>query len=593
MKKLPIKQYFTLFSKYLKNHKNLFIFLIFFLFLGIFLQVINPQIMRYFIDTATSSSTIENNEITNSLLFAAISFISLTILTQLVNVTATYLGENVSWKATNELRSDLTKHCLDLDMKFHNERTPGELIERVDGDVEMISTFFSQFIIKVLGNLILLLAVLGYFFYENFYIGLTYTIFAFFSLFILNKLKTIAIPAHLELRQANAELFGFLEERLTGTEDIRSTGSVNHILNGLYIVHRKILKHWTELVKSKILIRFSAGFIITIGTIISIISGYLLVYNEIITIGVAYVFIHYTNILSKPLRELTQQIESFQSIGASLKRVNEMLEFKSSINIDNFDTKKLFEDASNKFPLKLEISNLYFSYPSNRNKQILKNINLSLKPGKILGLIGKTGSGKTTIGRLLFRLYAQDSGIIKVNDQNIEEIDLSELRDNIAIVSQDVQIFRATVRENLTFFNDDISDEKILSALNKLNLDDWLDNLQDGLDTKLSTNGSGLSSGEAQLLALTRVFLKDPQLIILDEASSKVDPATELLIEKTMDKLLKNKTVIIIAHRLATIKRADDILILENGEMLEYGNRKKLVMDKNSKLSELLKINHF
>ena len=156
-------------------------------------------------------------------------------------------------------------------------------------------------------------------------------------------------------------------------------------------------------------------------------------------------------------------------------------------------------------------------------------------------------------------------------------------------MSHDVQIFRATVRENLTFFNETITDEKILEVLNSLKLNQWFENLENGLDTNLSSGGTGLSAGEAQLLALTRIFLKDPKLIILDEASSKVDPVTEKLIENTIDKLLKDRTVIIIAHRLSTIKRADDILILENGKISEYGNRKKLEQDQNSKLSELLK----
>jgi len=589
MNKIPLKQYFKLFSKYLKNHKKLFILLIIFLFTGIFLQIVNPQIMRYFIDTATGVNGGNNsNEISNTLLYAAISFISIAILTQIVNVAATYLGENISWKATNELRSDLTKHCLNLDMEFHNNRTPGEMIERVDGDVEMISTFFSQFIIKVVGNLILLLAVLTYFFYENFWIGLIYTTFAIFSLFVLDKLKAIAIPAHLALREANAELFGFLEERLTSTEDIRSTGSVNHVLNGLYKVQRGILKHWINLSKSRILIRFFGGFIVAVGTVISILSGYVLVYKGIISIGVAYVFIHYTNILARPLRELTQQIETFQSIGASLKRVNEMLQFKS--NIIHTATEKLFEgkDITLRKPLKLEIIDLKFSYPSNKDKLILDNIDLTLEPGKILGLIGRTGSGKTTIGRLIFRLYNQDSGEIKINGKKIGNLDLEELRNNIAIVSQDVQIFRATVRENLTFFDNTITDDKILSVMNSLNLNTWFDNLENGLDTNLATGGTGLSAGEAQLLALTRIFLKDPKLIILDEASSKVDPVTEKLIENTIDKLLKNRTVIIIAHRLSTIKRADDVLILEDGKMAEYGKRKELESDKNSKLFGLL-----
>jgi ATP-binding cassette, subfamily B, bacterial len=180
------------------------------------------------------------------------------------------------------------------------------------------------------------------------------------------------------------------------------------------------------------------------------------------------------------------------------------------------------------------------------------------------------------------------SGSIKINDINLREAQLESLRRNISIVTQDVQLFRASIRENLTFFDHSITDEKIIATLEELELGDWLESLPKGLDTELETGSRSLSAGEAQLLAFTRVFLRDPGLVILDEASSRLDPATEQKLERAIDKLLKNRTAIIIAHRLDTVHRADEILILDQGKISEYGDRKRLAADSSSRFYQLL-----
>jgi ATP-binding cassette subfamily B protein len=206
----------------------------------------------------------------------------------------------------------------------------------------------------------------------------------------------------------------------------------------------------------------------------------------------------------------------------------------------------------------------------------------------VLGLLGRTGSGKTTLARLIFRLYDPASGCIEINGADIRNARLEALRRNIAIVTQDVQLFRASVRDNLTFFDRSISDEQILKTLEELELRDWLHALPQGLDTQLDTGSRSLSAGEAQLLAFTRVFLRNPGLVILDEASSRLDPATEQRLERAIDKLLKNRTAIIIAHRLGTVHRADEIMILDNGQVSEYGERRALSADPGSRFYQLL-----
>jgi ABC-type multidrug transport system fused ATPase/permease subunit len=283
--------------------------------------------------------------------------------------------------------------------------------------------------------------------------------------------------------------------------------------------------------------------------------------------------------LEEPFWAMTHEIESFQTIGACVERLTEFRNFKAEV-VDGAGVEIPPQ------PLALQFKDVEFSY--NGNDSVLSNISFDLKPGSILGLLGRTGSGKTTLGRLIFRLYDVNSGSIKINNADLREAQLETLRRNIAMVTQDVQLFRASIRENLTFFDRSIPDEKIVATLEELELGDWLRSQPKGLDTELVTGSRSLSAGEAQLLAFTRVFLRNPGLVILDEASSRLDPATEQLLERAIDKLLKNRTAIIIAHRLDTVHRADEIMILDKGLVSEYGDRRQLAADPNSRFYQLL-----
>jgi ABC-type multidrug transport system fused ATPase/permease subunit len=223
---------------------------------------------------------------------------------------------------------------------------------------------------------------------------------------------------------------------------------------------------------------------------------------------------------------------------------------------------------------------------------VLTDITFTLPPGRVLGLLGRTGSGKSTLTKLLFRFYDPVSGAIRLGDgegcaYDIRDARQAQLRQCIGLVTQEVQLFHATVRDNLTLFDDTIADEQILQVIDELGLGNWFAALPAGLATRLEGN-SGLSAGEAQLLAFARVFLANPGLVILDEASSRLDPATEQLIEQAIDRLLAGRTGIIIAHRLATVQRADEIMILEDGHICEYGSRLALAHNPRSRFYHLL-----
>ena len=570
---IPLKQYWDLLAKHIEPQKGRFALLAVLLLGSIGLQVVNPQIVRYFIDSAVTGETAE------MLAVSAVAFIGIALFQQVVGVSATYVGENVAWTATNALRAELARHCLNLDMSFHNDTSPGELIERIDGDVMQLSNFFSQLVVRVIGNLMLLMGILLALFAEEWRLGIAFAVFAVITLYALNRVRGLAIPHQKALRAAEADLFGFLEERLAGTEDIRSSGAVDFVILGLYKLMHTILGHWRKAWRMFIVVRSVAGMLLAVGTTMAFLAGYYLFGGGAITIGTAYLIAHYTNLLRRPIRELTQQVENLQNIGASTERLADLRRIESKIT-DGPGTNIPVG------PLPLTFKNVSFAYVE--DDPVLKELSFRLEPGRVLGLLGRTGSGKTTLARLVFRLYEPTAGHIALDGVDIRQARLGDLRQRVALVTQDVQLFQASVRNNLTFFDRSIPDKQIRAVIEELELGEWYRSLPQGLDTRLEAGGRGLSAGEGQLLAFTRVFLRDPGLVILDEASSRLDPATEQRIERAVDKLLRNRTALVIAHRLGTVQRADEVMILEEGQVIEHGERAQLASDPTSRFFSLL-----
>ena len=571
--KLSLRNYWDLLAKHISNQKLPFAILTILLLSSIGLQVFNPQIMRNFIDAA------EQGAAASVLLRSAIYFIGLALLQQGVTIGASYFGENVAWTATNALRAEIARHCIYLDMGFHNNTSPGKLIERIDGDVAELSNFFSQLVIRLVGNLLLLVGVLVALYLEDWRVGTAFTIFSLLTLIALNKVRGIAVPHQKAFRESTSELFGYLEERLAGTEDIRSSGAVDFVVKGLYQLSFENLKNWQKAWRMFFVVRTVGGVMMMVANAVAILSGYYLMQGNLITIGTVFLIVYYVNLLGRPIRELTQQAENIQNIGAATERLAELSSIKNQL--EDGPGADIPEGA-----LALTFEEVNFSYVE--EEPVLHKMDFHLEPGKVIGLLGRTGSGKTTLARLVFRLWDPTSGYIKLDGVDISQSKLRDLRQRVAMVTQDVQLFQATVRENLTFFDRSISDQRIREVIEQLELTEWYNALPDGLDTKLETGGRGLSAGEAQLLAFTRIFLRNPGLVILDEASSRLDPATEQLIERAVDKLLHNRTAIIIAHRLGTVERADEIMILQNGKKIEHGDRLCLATDPNSQFYHLL-----
>ena len=572
MEKVRFRQYAALLSQYLKPQWLRVTLLSIFIFSGIGLALINPQILRYFIDAAEAGAA------KRDLIIAGVAFFAIGLFRQVSMLVSTYLGQDIGWRATNWMRGDLAHHCLQLDMSFHHEHTPGEMVERVDGDTAALSNFFSEFIVQVVGSLLLLGGILIMITLEDWRIGIALTSFVAVSIYVYNLTRNIAVSVYTAEREGYSRLFGFLEERLTGIEDLRTNGGISYTMDRFYDVNRDV---YGRTVKAHVMgevLQTISGVLFALGIALTMGMGIYLFQIEVFTIGTVYLVIHYTGMLRGPLIMISRQINELQRATAGFKRIEELYRITPSI-----------ADGTETLPasgaLGIEFDHVTFGYTA--DESVLKDISFQLQPGKSLGLLGRTGSGKTTITRLLFRLYEINNGQIHVGGKPIEEIRLDDLRNRIGMVTQDVQLFNATVRENLTLFDAEITDNRILSVIEELGLSEWYQSLPNGLDTLLE--GAGLSAGEAQLLAFARVFLKDPKIVILDEPSSRLDPATEQRIDNAVQRLLKGRTSIIIAHRLGTVQQVDEIMVLADGEIQEHDERKRLVQDPDSLFSQLLK----
>ncbi len=576
---IPVRQYWHLLADYLRPHRLRMVLLAVLLFSGIAFQLINPQIVRSFIDQAIEGAD------RSDLIRLALTFAVLAVGHQVLSVVATYVAENIGWSATNELRADLAEHCLRLDMGFHKTRTPGEMIERIDGDVTALSNFFSQFVIHVVGNLVLLVGILVLLFRENWLVGLGITIFAGTALLAMVGTQNVALPWWKRVRERSAEFYGFLGEQLGGTEDIRSSGATGFFLHR-FTRHLRVwlpdavrgFMGWAVLWSTNILV-------FAIGTALVYWLGSRLFGEGTLTIGSVYLVFTYTELLRQPLDRIRHQMEDLQKAGAGISRVEELLATSSRLELQGGSSLR-------PGPLAVEFDAVTFAYQDGHEdigEVVLDDVSFTVGPGRVVGVLGRTGSGKTTLARLLTRLYDPIGGRVMLDGVSIRATATGDLRRGVGMVTQDVQLFRASVRDNLTFFDPGAADETIMEVLFDLGLADWVYSLSDGLDTQLESGSGGLSAGEAQLLAFTRIFLKDPGLVILDEASSRLDPATEQLIERAVDKLLAERTGIIIAHRLATVTRADEILILDRGRVVEFGERKTLAADPDSRFSAFLR----
>ncbi len=575
---IPIRQYWSLLHRYLRHQRRRVVLLAALLGVGIALQVANPQLVKVFIDRALAGEPVDR------LIPLAVVFLVVAFSQQAFTVAAAWVAGHVGWNATNELREDLAAHLLRLDMGFHKRHTPGEMVERIDGDVTALSNFFSQFAVQVVGNAALVVGVLALMIVESPLIGVPITVLAAVTVGFLGWLQRRSTEWWRRERESSARFYGFVGEAVTAAEDVQGNGAGGYVRARASQIHREWLPHHVRGWHGWSLSWSANTTYFGLANVIVFALGAWSYARGDLTLGSVYLLVHYAEMVRHPIERIREQMDDMQKAGAAVARVRELFAVRNALP----------DGGAGELPtgaLSVELAAVDFAYADGNGdgERVLHDLNLRLEAGRVLGVLGRTGSGKTTITRLLTRLYDPEAGEVRIGGVPAPSVPVRALRTRVGIVTQDVQLFRATIRDNLTFFDAAVPDDRLWAALERLGLAGWVRSQPDGLDTMLEAGGGGLSAGEGQLLAFTRIFLEDSGLVILDEASSRLDPATERLIHAATEHLLEGRTGVVIAHRLDTVERADDILIMEAGRIVEFGRRADLAADPGSRFAALLR----
>lgn len=545
------------------------------------LQLAVPLLLERYINGALAG------EARSVLIGAGIAYLVAGIVNQFFFAVTSYIGTDVAWNATNRIREDLAEHLLELDMGFHTNTTPGEMIERVDGDVTAVANFVSRFLVKLVGAGLLLIGVIAVSWSRSTVLGLTFTGFIAAILVLMYRMRGLAVEAAEEERETSALLFGFIEERLAAIDDIRSNGAGVFTMRRFVGVMRDFYFRTTRAWRKRTQFRITSNLAFWTVSVVILAVGVRMVDTGVAEVGTAYLFYQYVLLIQNPVEQVTQQFSELQKAAGGIIRIDQYRALSGAI--DRSGGVELPDG-----PLEVAFDRVDFSYEeaasgdaaSSEAVKILHGITFTLAPGTVLGLLGRTGGGKTTMTRLISRLYDPEAGSIRVGGHDLRDVALASVRARVGVVTQDVQLFQASVRDNLTFFDRSRTDDEILDALDRSSMGPWIRDI--GLDTELGPGGSGLSAGESQLLAFARVFLQDPGVVILDEPTSRLDPATEQLVAAATERLFANRTVVIIAHRLETVRLADQIMVVDGGRIAEHGVRDVLASVPTTRYAQLL-----
>jgi ATP-binding cassette subfamily B protein len=546
------------------------------------LPVLAPRFTSRFVDDAIAGAG------TGRLVLVAGGYLVVAVAALATRTVLGWLANRLAWDGTNRLREQAAEHALGLDLGFHTARSPGELVERVDGDVAAVAGFAVAFLLDVVASLLLLVGVIVGVFVVDVRLGLVLAVYCLLVGAGMLTGQRLGVPSAARSRAAGATMTGKLEEALAGLEDLRANGA------GEYVVSRfhRTAGDWYRaelrgaLVGVSVLAATGVAFAAGTALILALAVG--LLARGSLTVGTAVLLFQYTLLVRAPFERLVEQLRHVQGALAAAARLGDLLGMRPGLPAP----------ASGRplpaGPLAVSLDRVGHRYPDTTEPS-LADVRIELAPGEVLGLAGRTGSGKTTLARLLLRLYDPETGAVRVGGHDLRDVDPRSLRRRVRMVTQDVQLFSASIRDNLTLFGPgggpapgpgpgggSADDAALRAVLHEVGLGPWLAGRS--LDEPLT----GLSAGEAQLLAYARVLLSDPGLIVLDEPSSRLDPATERRIEASIGRLLQGRTGVLVAHRLSSLDRADSIAVLHEGRVVEYGPRAELVADPGSRFARML-----
>ncbi|MAU73190.1 MAG: antibiotic ABC transporter ATP-binding protein [Flavobacteriaceae bacterium] len=491
----------------------------------------------------------------------------------------TYYANWLGQKVIKNLRVDVFQKILKFKMSFFDKNAVGRLVTRTVNDIETIASIFSQGLFMIIADILKMVTVLTVMIIINLELTLVVVSIFPFLIYATRVFQKSMKVAFEKVRREVANLNSFVQERISGVKIVQIFNREQLEINNFNDINIKHRDAWlrTVWINSIFFPLAEISTSICIGLLVWY-GGFNNLNGENISLGTLFLFISMSGLLFRPLRQIADRFNTLQMGMVSTERIFKILEDDSEIK----DNGKIEHTSFNGL---IEFKNVKFSYVE--NQIVIDDISFKIHPGETLAIVGPTGSGKSTIINLITKFYEIDSGRILIDGNNIDELKLDNIRNKVGVILQDVFMFADTIFNNITLFNKDISLEDVKKSAKDLEIHDFILSLPGGYNFNVSERGGTLSSGQKQLLAFLRVLVNNPDILILDEATSSIDSYSEDLIKRATKKITKDKTSIIIAHRLSTVESADKIIYMENGKILEFGNHKELLNIDNGKFKKL------
>jgi ATP-binding cassette, subfamily B, bacterial len=502
------------------------------------------------------------------LAWLALAFGAVGVIANAADVLVTWLGARLAWTAANTLRLEVARHAFSLGSAWHATTTPGAVVDRVDGDASRVGELLARVVVRFAATVVTLVGVIVLLTVQEWRLGLALAVLLLVGGWIIVRLRDLAVPSGVEARRRAGEVFGAAEERLRGAEELRALGGGRYAVDDL---HRRssLTIRPVRLQETYGTLIWAASMLVVVGGgAIALGGGILLQRAGVLTIGQVLVAFTATQLTRRPLEQLAGSIREIQQAASGAARLVELLETEPLVR---FTGHRVLPDGA----LTVELDGVRVRYPGG-DTDALTGIDLHLAAGDHLGVVGASGGGKTTLTRLLHRSLDPVAGTVRIGGIDLRDVDEDSLRRRVAVVTQEVQLLSTSVRANLTLLGTvEASDAELVAALDAVGLGRWFAQLERGLEAVVGAD-AGTSAGEAQLLALARVLLRDPGLVVLDEPTARLDAGSAVAVTRALDVLLEGRTAVVVAHRLVTLERVDQIAVVRAGRIAEQGDRARL-----------------
>jgi len=505
------------------------------------------------------------------------------MLTVLFMFLFSYYANLLGQKVIYDLRVQLFKHILNFRMSYFDKSSVGRLVTRAVNDMETIASIFSQGLFMIAADLMQMFLVIIVMLFLSWKLSLTIFFILPFILFATRKFQKSMKIAFNEVRSEVANLNSFVQERITGMKIVQLFNREKIEYDNFVQINEKHKKAWLKTVwyNSIFFPIAELSTSVTIGLIVWFGGLNAVLENSSITLGTIFLFIQLSQMLFRPLRQIADKFNTLQMGMVAASRIFKIIDTKSNI-LDLGSKNEELIDGN------IVFDNISFSYIN--NEKVIKNLSFKINNGEKIAIVGSTGSGKTTIVNLISRFYDTQDGSIFIGRENIKDYKLESLRGRIALVLQDVFLFADTILNNITLWDSSISFDSVVIAAKKIGIHDFILSLPEGYNYNVKERGVMLSQGQRQLISFLRAYIKNPSILILDEATSSIDSNSEELIQNATEKITENKTSIIIAHRLSTILNSDRIFVMNKGVLVENGTHKELILKKNGYYKGLYEI---